>query len=172
LKKRYFMFGFGAGMIAACIIFFIIYAKQREAWVRDVQSAANPRRVAVQITPPPTAAPTLQPTEPPSPSEEPLIEEPLTEEPLVEEFPTEVPPTEEPIIEEPASETILVVIPRGTYGGDICRILYENGIVPDAAEFQTFLAENNYMRNLQFGEFNLNSGMSYQEISEILRGLR
>lgn len=64
--------------------------------------------------------------------------------------------------------TATVVINQGDPSSTAARQLQEQGIIEDSAEFDEFLESNNLSNLVRPGNFTVNSGMSFQEIADIL----
>lgn len=88
----------------------------------------------------------------PSPKEEPVEEEPAGEEPQ----------------NEPEVKTFLLVVKTGMNSKDIATILAEAKIVENGKEFQNFLIDNGYDTKIQVGQFEVHSGMTYEEIGKLI----
>ncbi|MGR9049361.1 hypothetical protein ACQ4XT_12120 [Halobacillus faecis] len=72
-----------------------------------------------------------------------------------------------PPVEEPITTFSIDVVP-GTTTDDISDKLIQAQIIEDAAEFESFMKENDYSRYIQIGQATLNSDMSLQEIAEAI----
>lgn len=64
--------------------------------------------------------------------------------------------------------TATVIIKEGDPSSTAARQLQEQGIIEDSAEFDKFLESNNLSNLVRPGNFTVNSGMSFQEIADIL----
>ena len=64
--------------------------------------------------------------------------------------------------------TATVIINEGDPSSAAARQLQEQGIIEDSAEFDDFLESNNLSNLVRPGNFTVNSGMSFQEIADIL----
>lgn len=53
---------------------------------------------------------------------------------------------------------------------DVAKKLKEMGIVKNSVEMELFLAQPEYSRSLQIGQYELNSSMSVEEIANIITG--
>lgn len=63
-----------------------------------------------------------------------------------------------------------VNIIRGMSSNMVADILKQNGIIDDAKEFDAFLISKGYAEHIRVGTFSLNSGMTYDEIADIILG--
>ena len=72
--------------------------------------------------------------------------------------------------EESSSEavTATVVINNGDPSSIAARQLQDQGIIENSADFDNFLEENNLSNLIRPGTFTIESGMSFQEIADIL----
>ncbi|HLR08022.1 MAG TPA: hypothetical protein VK136_02020 [Bacillota bacterium] len=68
--------------------------------------------------------------------------------------------------DEDASVTYTLEIKSGMNSSEISELLEENDIIDDAMEFSTFLEDEDYESDVQIGEFELSSDMSFKEIAE------
>lgn len=67
-------------------------------------------------------------------------------------------------IVQPAGEKVSVTINRGQDGISVSRMLQENGVVTDAADFNRYLSENKYQMDIRHGTFELEKNMDYAAI--------
>lgn len=67
-----------------------------------------------------------------------------------------------------SQETVKVSITSGMNSEKVSQMLQMAGIIDNAEEFNTYLITNNLGRYLRTGEFEVHSGMSYEEIAEVL----
>ncbi|WLR46262.1 hypothetical protein LC065_11725 [Halobacillus litoralis] len=70
-------------------------------------------------------------------------------------------------VEKPIT-TFSIDVVSGTTTDDISAKLIQANIIEDAAEFESFMKENDYSRYIQIGQATLNSEMSLQEIAEAI----
>lgn len=70
--------------------------------------------------------------------------------------------------ESTEGEDVVVVIPEGAATKQIAKILKEKGLIQFPSAFVKRVKESEYRGSLQPGEFTLNTGMSTQEMIEIL----
>ncbi|MRG86595.1 hypothetical protein GH754_09655 [Salinibacillus xinjiangensis] len=68
--------------------------------------------------------------------------------------------------EEP--KTITIEVTPGMMINEISSKLAEEGIIDNETEFEQYLEENDYARLIQIGTFEIQSGMSHNEIAEVL----
>lgn len=67
-----------------------------------------------------------------------------------------------------SQETVKVSITSGMNSEKVSQMLQMAGIIENAEEFNSYLITNNLGRYLRTGEFQVHSGMSYEEIAEVL----
>lgn len=72
--------------------------------------------------------------------------------------------------EESSSQatTATVIINDGDPSSTAARQLQEQGIIEDSAEFDNFLEDNSLANLIRPGTFTIESGMSFQEIADVL----
>lgn len=72
--------------------------------------------------------------------------------------------------EETSSQatTATVIINDGDPSSTAARQLQEQGIIEDSAEFDNFLEDNSLANLIRPGTFTIESGMSFQEIADVL----
>lgn len=101
-----------------------------------------------------------------APTSEPETETPA---PTTEEATTEA-PTPEPATEAPVPSVISasIEIKSGMYSEAVSRLLFESGIVPNAAEFNLYLENNGYAERISTGTFKVSSDMSYEQLARII----
>ncbi|QDP40614.1 endolytic transglycosylase MltG [Radiobacillus deserti] len=108
-----------------------------------------------------------------SSNEQPEVTEEKPEQPE-EDAPTkEEPPadTDEQAVEETPSkeqETYKLVIEYGTSLSTVFQNLEQAGVIKSAQEFSTFVTENGYETEIQAGEFELKTNMTYQQVADAL----
>lgn len=75
----------------------------------------------------------------------------------------------EPETETAVTETYHLVIPAGAVPRTISNELAENGVIEDASEFRSYLAEIGYAKSIKVGEYDIPYGATYEEIYQILK---
>ncbi|MBS4199673.1 endolytic transglycosylase MltG [Bacillus sp. FJAT-49732] len=73
-----------------------------------------------------------------------------------------------PIVTEKTVNHYEIVIPEGMSSKDISIELEDAGIIDNAENFNKYLAKKKLQRYIQFGTFELNDTMSYEEICHII----
>ena len=61
--------------------------------------------------------------------------------------------------------TYTLAIASGMSSNTVCDILKKNGIIADSGDFDRFLVSNGYADRIRVGSFEVNSGMSYDELA-------
>ena len=69
---------------------------------------------------------------------------------------------------ESSAETVTVEVEPGVTCYRICIMLEEEGLVEDAAAFDTYLCDNGYSRKIKFGTYQIPAGASEEEIAKII----
>lgn len=69
---------------------------------------------------------------------------------------------------ESSTETVTVEVEPGVTSYRICIMLEEEGLVEDAAAFDTYLCDNGYSRKIKFGTYQIPAGASEEEIAKII----
>lgn len=63
--------------------------------------------------------------------------------------------------------TYTLTIASGVSSNTVCDILKKNGIIADSGDFDRFLVSNGYADRIRVGSFEVNSGMSYDELAAV-----
>lgn len=74
------------------------------------------------------------------------------------------------IMEETEKQQVHIVISPGMTSLEISQLLYNHGIINNAAELNHFFHSNNVNRRLKQGSYYIPMGISYQEIVHMLTG--
>lgn len=64
--------------------------------------------------------------------------------------------------------TCTINITKGMSSRTVCDMLKQNGIIEDAADFDRYLIKTGYDDKIRVGEFEVNSGMTYEELTASL----
>lgn len=64
--------------------------------------------------------------------------------------------------------TCTINITRGMSSRTVCDMLKQNGIIEDAADFDRYLIKTGYDDKIRVGEVEVNSGMTYEELTASL----
>ncbi len=186
MKIKYYLRGLGIGVAVTALILGITLRgkpmgdeeiKARAAELGMVDGSAL--TLADLQQPPVESNPTGEPEgEEDKPTGEPEGEEDKpTGEPEGEESkPTGEPegeentPTQETSSESDEAAVVVITIRRGMDSGSVARMLAEEGLVADAAEFDLFLCNNGYGQYIHTGTYEIVPGTSEEEIAEIITG--
>ncbi len=79
-------------------------------------------------------------------------------------------PTQETSSESDEAAGVVITIRRGMDSGSVARMLAEEGLVADAAEFDLFLCNNGYGQYIHTGTYEIVPGTSEEEIAKIITG--
>ncbi len=85
-----------------------------------------------------------------------------------DETPHEQPSVEPSSVEQPS--TVEVTIQRGMTSRAASEMLYEEGLVDDAYEFDEYMQESGHESRLRIGIYEITKGASYEEIADIITG--
>ena len=66
--------------------------------------------------------------------------------------------------------TYTLTIASGMSSNTVCDILKKNGIIADSGDFDRFLVSSGYADRIRVGSFEVNSGMSYDELAAVFCG--
>lgn len=75
---------------------------------------------------------------------------------------------EKPVKEEAVDKDFLLEIKSGMNTEEISVLLEQEEMIDDATAFEQYLIEHEYHTKVQIGTFELNSKMTYEEISKII----
>lgn len=64
--------------------------------------------------------------------------------------------------------TCTISITKGMSSRTVCDMLKQNGIIDDAADFDRYLIKTGYDDKIRVGEVEVNSGMTYEELTAAL----
>jgi hypothetical protein len=98
-------------------------------------------------------------------------EKATTEKTTTEKATTEKSTTEKTTTEEKSNSkyiTAEITVTSGMGSEDIAKLVQKAGIIDDYKDFDNYLNQNGYSQKLSVNTFNLNSGMSYEEIAKEL----
>ena len=162
MKVKYFLRGLGAGILIATLLLFCVYSYKMSdskiverakelgmEYSRDRDSEMNTTEDLSQ-----TSTNTEE-----SGSKEEEITTPSKQEPASETGQTT----------SASEEVIEVSISAGMNSERVSEVLQTAGVIDSAKAFNEYLIENNMGRYIRSGEYQLRSGMSYEEIANILQ---
>ncbi|MCM1307934.1 MAG: hypothetical protein NC223_04980 [Butyrivibrio sp.] len=137
----------------------------------DETAETTPAEQGAQTTPEATKEPAATEPETEEATPEPTTPEPTTPEPTTPEPATPEPTTPEPTTPEPPAPSVGSVnieIRSGMYSEAVSRLLFETGIIPNAAEFNLYLENNGFAERIAVGTFMVSSDMSYEQLARII----
>jgi FtsZ-interacting cell division protein ZipA len=109
-------------------------------------------------------------------TEKATTEKATTEKTTTEKTTTEKATTEKTTTEEKINTqyiTAEITVTSGMGSEEIAKMVQDAGIIDDYRDFDNYLNNNGYSKRLSVNTFNLNSGMSYEEIAkELTKGDR
>lgn len=94
--------------------------------------------------------------------------QPVTETTTPQETTTQEPQTETENVTEPETGTVVtytLTIASGMSSNTVCEMLKRAGIIENSVDFDNFLVGSGYADRIRVGSFEVNSGMSYEELA-------
>lgn len=191
---KYYLRGLGIGIVVTTVILTIVFNIRGKLSDSEIKERASKLGMVMAQTTEdslfektvestdeetadkPTQKQTQKQTESGNETTEATTEEPTTEA-VTEETTTEAPtekPTPEPVTEAPSTEppapvnTASIEIRSGMYSEAVSRLLFDAGIIPNAAEFNLYLENNGYAERISTGTFTVSSDMSYDQLARII----
>ena len=182
MKMKYFLRGFGVGIIFTALIAAILHTSEKNVMSdREIieqakklgMVASNEKDMDFFESAAPTAATTIEPTEKvkeivvtltPKAKETTIPKAKETSKPKKTKNNTTTPDK----IKDSEEETISITVESGMWSGKICQKLQELGVVDNAEEFDEYLCENGYELDIKPGIYQIKKGVSYEEIAEAL----
>ena len=61
--------------------------------------------------------------------------------------------------------TYTLTVARGMSSNEVCKVLYDNGIIDNAVDFDNYLVSRGYAEKIRVGIFEVRSDMSYDELA-------
>lgn len=186
MKLKYYLRGLGVGIVVTAIILTIANHLGNKMSDEDIIKRAGKLGMVMKedeslfpptepetTTPEPTSPVTTEPDTTAIKPEEPetTTPEPTTPVPTEPETTTPEPATPaptEPQTSEVVIHTATITVTSGMYSEAVSQKLEEVGIVSNWREFNEYLTSNGYAERLQTGTHSFNSGMSFNEMAEIL----
>ena len=101
-------------------------------------------------------------------SAQPVTETTTPQETTTQETTTQETQTETENVTEPEAGTVVtytLTIASGMSSNTVCEMLKRAGIIENPADFDNFLVGNGYADRIRVGSFEVNSGMSYEELA-------
>lgn len=191
MKKKYFVRGLGIGIIFGALIMLAAYMTsgktsmsdeeimkraEKLGMVKESEYVLNPETDTDAVTKP--LEELVQESSARVTTTEAATEETTTEkattEAVTEETTTEETTTEQATTEaakdnsKKSGDKATITVSGGMSSETIANLLEDAGLVDSASDFNSFLVQNGYDMKLETGKFEINSGMSYEEIAKIL----
>lgn len=176
MKWKYYLRGFGVGVIFTAVILAILNSSGKNLMSnQEIMEQAkelgmvDPNESNITILE--TAVPTDKTT--PVPTKE-VKEVVVTVTPNVKETSKtekqEKETTETNKNQKPAEkeEVVKITVESGMWSEKICQKLQELGVVDDAKSLDEYLCENGYASNIRPGIYKVYKGASYEEIAQAL----
>ena len=195
MKFKYFLRGFGIGIIFASIICVVAFQSSDARQISDKEvierakelgmvekedsakdmfatDETNVEKQTSEVKPSTEEKTTETSIKEKSTEEEKSTEKKTTEKKTTEEKTTEKKTAEEKTTEEKTTETtaekkttVTITIKGGMSSYPICQMLQELGLIEDATDFDNYLIKNGYANRISVGTHTLRMGMSYEEIA-------
>lgn len=70
--------------------------------------------------------------------------------------------------ETPTVKTVVINITKGMRCMEVANILYKEGIIDDAEDFNQYMRQHGYTQEILIGTYTLNSSMTFDEIADII----
>lgn len=194
MKLKYFLRGLGAGIIFGAVIMLVAYMTSGGYKLSDKEIISRAEKLGMVMQEDQTASSgDADGKSDITTTESPLTEdnsESVTTEVEKEDKTTEEKTTEEETTEEVTEDTVTteavtteentsarqdgeytaakITVVGGMGSEQVAELLEEAGIIKDAADFDSYLNKNGYSTRIEIGTFEVNSGMTYEEIATIL----
>ena len=177
MKKKYFVRGFGIGIIFGALIMLAAYLTSGKGSLSDEEVMKRAQELGMvkkseyvldsEVTSEETTTEAVT-TEAPVTTEK-ATEAATTEAPGTTEKATEAATTEAATTEQTDAKTKATITVSGGMSSETISSLLENaGLVDSASKFNSFLVQNGYDKKLETGSFDISGGMTYEEIARIL----
>ena len=164
MKLKYYLRGFGLGIILTTVIMIIVtHSSRNDLSNAEIINKAEALGMVMQDDSSKTKD-TKQADSKDKKNNGTTIEQQIKD---GETNQAETPKPTEPTT-PPVQEFIAVVIQRGEVSDTIASKLQKAGLVPDATVFNKYLTDNKFDGNLLTGTFNIPKGATQEEIGKIL----
>lgn len=183
MKRKYYLRGIGVGILFATIVLFTAYMISGAGKMTDDEVIARaqelgmtqPESLLDNLTKPASTEEGKNSTEDPSGTSEDTNTgtNSATREPDTDsEEPTTA--TEEPnTTTEAADPNVRMVsftVVSGMNSWNVATILQDQGVIADAADFDSYLEANGYSARISTGEYTIAVGSDYETIAKLLTG--
>ncbi len=169
MRLKYYLRGFGIGIIFATTILFIVYSfNMSDSKIKE--RAKELGMVAEEDTKNSEKNSESKSTTEPDSTTEPKVEPDSTTEPTSEENTTTEPEsvTEPDTTTAPQSQSVTLVITSGMTSDSVARKLKELGAIDNIQEFDNYLISNNRAERIHIGSFEIPAGADYEKIAQII----
>ncbi len=171
MRLKYYLRGFGIGIIFATTILFIVYSfnmsdnkikeKAKElGMIVAGESETKETKESESTKEPASTKETESTKELESQTKEPesTTPEPTTPEPTTQEQPTK----------EPSKQSVTLVITSGMTSDTVAKKLKELGAIDDVQGFDNYLIKNGHAERIHVGSFEIPAGSDFKKIAEII----
>ena len=177
MKLKSYLIGVGIGLIVAALAMGVA-TNSNEKPVSEASPKENKTMYtmspepSVVLSKAPSVAPSKEPGPEPSlePSEEPSPEPSKQPSEAPSLAPSEAPsvaPSKEPAVVVP-DESVTIRVESGDNSYDICKKLYEAGLVENALDYDTYLCQKHYDNKIKSGSYTIPKGSDAEAIAVIL----
>jgi len=189
MKMKYYLRGLGTGIIVATVILCIAFAVRtsekeiiRQAKklgmvfeensnnnINDTSNGDESTTLKDDSSQEPGENSTDDSTSSSDSASEPTSDDTTTsEEEPSEEEPSETETTTVGQEDSTTGEMVTITIKGGSASGTVARLLFNYGLVDNAALFDNYLCTNGYDKRIRAGTYTIEMGSSYEEIAEII----
>lgn len=176
MKLKYYLKGFGVGVLFATIIIgisFYVSGGGKEMSDKDIVSRAKILGMVAKEEVTSVVKETGLVEDTTTVEETTTEEEATTEEETTTRVEESAPIEETTAIEETIGDTsaspITIIIEKGWSSDRIASILEKNGIISDSKKFNEYLIGQGISRKLQAGTYQMYPGMTYEDISNMIK---
>lgn len=156
MKQKYFLRGFGIGLITATLFLFVLYSYQTS----DTRVIARAKELGMAY---------IQ-EEQTKEGEKNVPDE--TSKESEEDVTRETPKEAEETVSVSVTETMVTLeIPSGMNSIHVAEMLEQAELVEDASSFDYYLMEHGLTQVIQYGIHELRVGMNYRELAQNLTGV-
>ncbi|MCM1495327.1 MAG: hypothetical protein NC089_05955 [Bacteroides sp.] len=178
MKRKYYLRGIGVGILFATIVLFTTYSISGQGKMTDEEVIRRAEELGMiksgtlldNLTrPASTEDPSSSSEANPPTTEAEKTEEPSTDEPEPDtETASERPsgPTTEAV--DPDARMVSFTVVSGMNSWNVATILQDQGVIADAADFDSYLETNGYSARISTGDYTIAVGSDYETIAKLL----
>lgn len=179
MKRKYYLRGIGVGILFATIVLFTAYSvsggnkmTDQEVMERAEELGMVKAESVLDNLQKPADTDTEQQNITESDGTDISTEATEDSSTDTQEASTDAPDTEEPTTEEPATEgrTVTFTVVSGMNSWNVATILQDQGVIADAADFDSYLEANGYSASIATGEYSVTVGSDYETIAKLITG--